>query len=361
MEGGEQAMIMGQIENLMTEQGFCKVPSNLPEFTFFFRKESTYVNVLHVIEYKPEFYLTEDQYVHIKEKILDFFREKGFHEVHILSLLIGADIDRARKLCGNDTFCWLIDSVKNRLIIYENQTADFYGMRGILENFLDVISKTPCEERRYADEQENLGYTDSGTDCFRSCLVNILLVAANVLLFLLCTFTGERVYNIGDFSVMDLIQKGEWYRMLTSMFLHAGIGHLVSNMLILYYIGNAVEKRIGHILYLFLYVISGLVGNVFSAGYELLTSRFVGSIGASGAVFGVEGALLALALIYRGKFAEITAGRIAFSIVFSLYCGFTSSNVDNAAHIGGLLTGFLLAGILWLLTPEKKKEQKGRN
>ena len=67
-----------------------------------------------------------------------------------------------------------------------------------------------------------------------------------------------------------------------------------------------------------------------------------------------------LALIYRGKFAEVTAGRIAFSIVFSLYCGFTSSNVDNAAHVGGLLMGFLTAGIIWLVTPEKKKEQKGR-
>lgn len=353
-------MVMGQLENLLAEQGFCKVSSNLQEFSFFFRRETAYVNVLHVIDYKPEFYITEDQYAHIKDKILDFFREKGFHEVHILSLLIGADIDRARKLCGNDTFCWLIDSARNRLMIYENQTEDFYGMRGILENFLDVISKSPSAQQQSADRQENMGYTESNINALRSYWGNILLVAVNVLLFLLCTFTGELVYNIGDFSVMDLIQKGEWYRMLTSMFLHAGIGHLVSNMLILYYIGNVVEKHIGHLPYLFLYFISGLAGNVFSAGYELLTNRYVSSIGASGAVFGVEGALLLLALVYRGKFAEITAGRIAFSIVFSLYCGFTSSNVDNAAHIGGLLTGFLLGGIFWLLTPEKKKEQKGR-
>lgn len=353
-------MVMGQLENLLTEQGFCKVPSNLPEFTFYFRRESAYVNVLHVIDYKSEFYITEDQYKHVKEKILDFFREKGFHEVHILSLLIGTDIDRARMLCGKDAFCWLIDSARNRLLIYENQAADFYGMRGILENFLDVISKTSYPEQQNADEAKNLGHTESGIKYLCSYRVNVLLVTANVLLFLLCTFTGEWVYNIGDFSVMDLLQRGEWYRMLTSMFLHADIGHLVSNMLILYYIGNVVEKRIGHIPYLFLYFISGLVGNVFSAGYELLRNRYISSIGASGAIFGVEGALLMLALVYRGKFAEVTVGRIVFSIAFSLYCGFTSSNVDNAAHIGGLLTGFLLAGIFWLLAPEQKKEQKGR-
>ena len=354
-------MVIGQLENLLAQQGFCKVASNLPEFFFFFRRESAYVNVLYVVDYRPELLITESQYAHIKEKILEFFREKGFYEVHILSLLVGTDIEKAKALCGSDSFCWLIDASKNRLMIYENQAADFYGMRGILENFLDCISKMPSVERQSADEseKENLGNTESGMDYLRSYRINILLVALNVLLFLLCTFTGELIYNIGDFSVMDLIQKGEWYRMLTSMFLHANIGHLVSNMLILYYIGNVVEKRIGHIPYLLLYMAAGLAGNVFSAGYELLTNHYVSSIGASGAVFGVEGALLVLALLYRGKFAEITAGRIAFSIVFSLYCGFTSSNVDNAAHVGGLLMGFLLAGIFWLLTPGGKKEQKG--
>lgn len=352
-------MVMGQLENLLTERGFCKVPSNLPEFTFFFRRESAYVNVLHVVDYKPQFYITEDQYVHIKEKILEFFREKGFHEVHILSLLIGTDAERAKQLCGNDSFCWLIDSARNRLMIYENQVADFYGMRGILENFLENIPEISTEEPSGAHGPENIGHTEK-KNVFYSYWANILLVAVNVFLFLLCTFTGELLYNTGDFSVMDLIQRGEWYRMITSMFLHVNISHLVSNMLILYYIGNVVEKRIGHLPYLFLYFISGFAGNFFSAGYELLTNRYVSSIGASGAVFGIEGALLMLALIYRGKFAEVTAGRIAFSIVFSLYCGFTSSNVDNAAHIGGLLMGFLTAGIFWLFTPEKKRQKGNR-
>ena len=72
------------------------------------------------------------------------------------------------------------------------------------------------------------------------------------------------------------------------------------------------------------------------------------------AVFGVEGALLMMALLHRGKLAGVTTGRIAFSIAFSLYCGFTSRNVDNAAHIGGLLMGFLMAGIFWLFMPGEK-------
>jgi len=349
-------MVYRQLDDFLTEQGFCKVPSNLPEFSFFFRRESAYVNVLHIIDYRPELYITEDQYVHIKEKILEFFRAKGFHEVHILSLLIGEDTGKVKYLCGNDPFCWLIDPAGNRLMIYENQVPDFYGMKGMLEKFLDEVSDMPPEqERTYGTEHSR--HRESVRNQFRSFWGNILLVAVNVLIFLLCTFTGELVYNIGDFSVMDLIQRGDWYRMISSMFLHADIGHLVSNMLILYYIGNAVEKRIGHLPYLVLYFISGIFGNVFSAGYELLTGHYVSSIGASGAVFGVEGALLMMALLYRGKLAEATTGRIAFSIAFSLYCGFTSRNVDNAAHIGGLLMGFLMAGIFWLFMPEEKRRQ----
>lgn len=353
-------MLYGQLDGLLTEQGFCKVASNLPEFSFFFRRESTYVNVLHVIDYKPGLCITEDQFAHIKEKILEFFREKGFNEVHILSLLIGEDTEKAKQLCGNDPFCWLIDSARNRLMIHENQVADFYGMKNLLEDFLNEISAAPQPAQESVYEPEHSGHMESVKNQFHLFWGNILLVGANVLIFLLCTFTGEMVYNIGDFSVMDLIQRGEWYRMISSMFLHADIGHLVSNMLILYYIGNAVEKRIGHLPYLFLYFISGIVGNVFSAGYELLTGYYISSIGASGAVFGVEGALLMMALLHRGKLAEATTGRIAFSIAFSLYCGFTSRNVDNAAHIGGLLMGFLMAGIFWLFTPDGKKKQRSR-
>ncbi|MDE5933247.1 MAG: rhomboid family intramembrane serine protease [Lachnospiraceae bacterium] len=352
-------MLYGQLDCLLTEQGFCKVASNLPEFSFFFRRESAYVNVLHVVDYRPGLYITEDQYAHIKEKILEFFREKGFHEVHILSLLVGEDTEKAKQLCGNDSFCWLIDSARNRLMIHENQVADFYGMRGLLERFLDEISVMSPTEQESAYESEQMGHTETVKNSLRLYWGNISLVAVNVLAFILCTFTGDLVYNIGDFSVMDLIQRGEWYRMISSMFLHVNLGHLVSNMLILYYIGNVVEKKMGHLPYLILYFLSGLVGNVLSAGYELFTGNYASSIGASGAVFGVEGALLMLAFLYKGKLVEATTGRIAFSIAFSLYCGFTSRNVDNAAHVGGLLMGFLMAGIFWLFTPGK--ERKHRN
>lgn len=356
-------MVLGQLDNLLIEQGFYKVSSNLHEFSFFFHSENAYVNVLQVIDYNQQLYISTDQYAHIKDTIRDFFRKKGINDVHILSLLVSADMEKAKQLCGQDAFCWLIDPVGNRLIIHENQVADFYGMKNVLESFLyEIAKKTYGGQAAFSSAQEvyedssPAGGSVSGARMKVLSWGNILLVTMNVILFIACMFTGNRLYDIGAFSVKNIMEGREWYRIVSSMFLHADIQHLFSNMLILYYIGNVVEKHIGCVPYMIIYFLSGIVGNMFSAGYEMLTGNYVSSVGASGAVFGIEGALLMLVLIYKGKCTEVTAGRLVFSIAFSLYCGFTSSHINNAAHIGGVLAGFAAAGICWLLIPETRKK-----
>ena len=347
-------MVFEQLEHLLIEQGFSKVPSNLPEFCFFFRGENTYVNVLYVVDFKHGLYITQDQYWHIREKIHDFFREKGINNIHIMSLLICANPEQAKQLCANDAFCWVIDPIGNRLLIYEEQVSDFYGIKDILEKFLYDISMTATEGDKASARRIDTNIDPIGQQR-KLTWANIILVSINVILYIVCTFTGDLLYNIGTFGVMDLIKNRDWYRLFTAMFLHADIQHLVSNMLVLYYIGNVVEKHIGHLQYIIIYFLSGLAGNVFSAGYELYTGIYISSLGASGAVFGIEGAMLMLAILNKGRITEITAGRLAFAIAFSLYCGFTSSYVNNMAHIGGVLMGFAAAGIFWLFFGSEKK------
>lgn len=359
-------MVFEQLEQLLTEQEFDKVSLYLPEFTFFCHKENTYVNVLHVIDYRQGLYISEDQYSYVKGLIRNFFRNFGINDVHILSLLICTDAEKAKQLCECDTFCWVIDPIENRLIIHENQVDDFYGIKDILETFLYGIATSSGSQETFSSEQavsadsDTDEYPASGARRNELYWGNILLVAINALLFIVCMFTGDLLYKAGAFSVKNLIEGREWYRIVTSMFLHADIHHLFSNMLVLYYIGNVVEKQIGCVPYMIIYFLSGIVGNMLSAGYELLSGSYVSSVGASGAVFGIEGALLMLVLIYKGKCTDVTAGRLVFAITFSLYCGFTSSYVNNAAHIGGVLAGFAAAGICWLLLPgAKEKQNKG--
>ena len=181
--------------------------------------------------------------------------------------------------------------------------------------------------------------------------VNICLVAVNVIVFLICTFTGELLYNKGAFGVSEIMADGSYYRMITSMFLHVDTQHLFNNMIILFFVGEIVEKKVGHIPYVVIYFLSGIAGDVFSMGYELLSGDYYSSVGASGAVFGVEGALFLLVLLNRGKLESITMGRMAFAILFSLYCGFTDTNTNNAAHVGGILMGFAAAALIMFLRP----------
>lgn len=173
--------------------------------------------------------------------------------------------------------------------------------------------------------------------------ISVLLVAVNVLIFLLCTFTGEMLYNVGELSPADIFDAGQFYRVVSAMFLHADIYHLVNNMLLLAGLGFMLEDEIGHISFLFLYFLSGLGGQAVSLIHKVYAGEwYVSSIGASGAVFGLVGVLLAVVLCFSGRMRNITWQRVLFVVFYSLYSGIRASNIDNAAHIGGFLTGLLL-------------------
>ena len=331
-------LTLERLENLFFEQGYGKIPSNLPEFNFYCHREMQGITVLHVIDYRQGLYISTDQYTHLKNQIEAFFHDRGEREVHVMTFILCDDTEKAKRLCEKDGFCWIIDSRAYRLLIHETQVADFYGWKDILEEYLFALTR----ENREAAHAEKTGKTDY----LRNVpWVSAILVAVNVIVFLICTFTGDLLYNKGAFNVTALWQ-GEWYRLFTSMFLHWNVEHLFSNMIVLYYVGAIVERRLGSIPYMMLYVLSGFAGNVFSMGYELLTNAYGSSAGASGAVFGVEGALLFLVMAHRGRLESMTAGRVAFAIAFSLYCGFTSAGVNNAAHVGGVLMGFTVAAVM---------------
>ena len=173
-----------------------------------------------------------------------------------------------------------------------------------------------------------------------------VLTAVNILVFLACQAEGDILYPEGAFSILYLIRNGEYYRLVTAMFLHADISHLANNMILLYFGGEIVEKTMGKVRYLILFFLSGICGNLLSAVYELSTGGFYESIGASGAVFGLVGALFYLVLAKKGRAAGISVQRMLLMIALSLYSGFQSVMVNNAAHLGGLLGGFILAFLL---------------
>lgn len=178
--------------------------------------------------------------------------------------------------------------------------------------------------------------------------VSISLVVMNVILFLITEFGSVDLFQLGALNIEDVLIKGEYERFLYCMFLHADIEHLFNNMVMLYFMGTMIEKEIGHLSYGIIYFISGIGGGLLSLYVKLVQGNPFGSVGASGAIFGLDGLLLAMVLFYRKPMPMVTPLRVCLMIALSLYGGMTSGNVDNAAHIGGLLVG-LITGALFCM------------
>ena len=175
------------------------------------------------------------------------------------------------------------------------------------------------------------------------------LVVVNAAVFLLLAAVSMNPMQIpsdlliragGNFA--PLVQKGQEWRLLTALFLHGGLLHVGLNMFALHQAGQIIERLFGRAGFALIYVGAGLVGNLASLWWR----QGPVSVGASGAIFGVYGALLAYLMLQRGSvpgevFREMRSGTLGF-IGYSLFAGYSLPGIDNAAHLGGLAGGLLL-------------------
>lgn len=187
---------------------------------------------------------------------------------------------------------------------------------------------------------------------FRKEPVTFILILINVLVFLVSDLTGYsqdvmHMLDLGAAYTPLITEGGEVYRLFTSMFLHFGIAHLLNNMLVLFVLGSRLERAAGKIRFLVIYLLGGVAGNVISLLLELDSGDYSVSAGASGAVFAVMGAIIYIVVRNRGWLEDLSWRQIVVMALFSLYFGFASSGVDNAAHVGGLISGGILAVILY--------------
>lgn len=189
-----------------------------------------------------------------------------------------------------------------------------------------------------------------------------LLIYANVLLWIIMAFAGagtlnpnvEVILNWGA-NYKSLTMYGESWRLITSLFIHFGIVHLVMNMLALFELGTIVEQMIGRLNFIVLYLICGLSGNIASLWWH---DYSVVSAGASGSIFGILGAfsvLYAFRLVHTNQL-QAFLGKIVLFIGFNLLPGLFM-NIDNSAHIGGLLTG-IVCGMALSFDLSKKNASK---
>ncbi|MDE6015572.1 MAG: rhomboid family intramembrane serine protease [Acetatifactor sp.] len=188
--------------------------------------------------------------------------------------------------------------------------------------------------------------------------VSATLVVINVIVFCLCIFTGEMLYYKGGVERFAILEQQEYGRLIWAMFLHSDTAHLFNNMIILFFLGAMLEKEIGHVWLTIIYFLSGLGGNIVSLARKVMTGSDSLSVGASGAVFGLDGLLLALVIFSQDFRNSVSPGRVVLMIALSLYDGFMGSNIDNAAHVGGLIVGFLAGTVIVLARDIRNKKYR---
>lgn len=210
------------------------------------------------------------------------------------------------------------------------------------EEGFELISKLTkeIEEKNIKEGQEREKYMKNNKP-----IITYILIFINIVMFVLMYMLGngsENTNTLIDFGAnyILLTKAGEYYRLITSGFLHIGLIHLLLNMYSLYIVGTQVEYFYGKVKYIIIYLFSLIMGSLFTVA---LSSVNTVSAGASGAIFGLLGSILYFGVKYRGYIGNSLVNQIVPVVVLNLIIGFTTPGIGNAAHIGGLVGGYLIS------------------
>ena len=231
---------------------------------------------------------------------------------------------------------YIVDAFPN---IKDNLLNDTKGIDLIINVTNDINEKTAKENKSYEK-----------TFAPKKIVVTYVLIAINTLIYLLSYLYPNMIYFLG--SNRDLFIGGDYYRVFSAMFMHANLMHLAFNMYALQVIGSQIESFLGRLKFILIYLFSGVVGCLMS----MVFSNGI-SVGASGAIFGLMGALIYFGYHYRLYLSTVIKSQIIPLVIFNLALGFMIPGIDNFAHIGGLIGGYLSSMALGVSDKSTVKEK----
>lgn len=309
-------------------------------------------------------------YIHNKEqlnfdrfklkRILESLKKKTFSlNMPVISIYtsLGEDVELPRE-------------EDNILSVLISKTSEIKN-DNLIEVFPDIVEKTHHEEKgidlfvKISDDINKESYEKSKRVeklfSMKKPIVTYGIMIICVVLFISMYLFGEgstHVRTLIDFgaNATTYTKRGEYYRLFTSIFLHAGLAHLLCNMYSLYVIGPQTESFYGKLKYAGIFIFSGISGSLLSVA---LSGNNAVSVGASGAIFGLLGAILYFGYHYRVYLGNVLKSQIIPIIILNLLIGFTFSGIDNFAHIGGLIGGVFFSMAVGV--PDKSKTSDKAN
>lgn len=311
-------------------------------------------NIINKEQYDYDILKTKHIVKQLKRKLIDFsmnvlsiYLDKNFYTNKIdnfdekyISILIKDEDDFINNEYINKAYKQVIDKFTYK------------------EEGFELISKLAkeIEEKNIKEGQEREKYMRNNKP-----IITYILIFINIVMFVLMYMLGngsENTNTLIDFGAnyILLTKAGEYYRLITSGFLHIGVIHLLLNIYSLYIVGSQVEYFYGKVKYIIIYLFSLIMGSLFTVA---LSSVNTVSAGASGAIFGLLGSILYFGIKYRGYIGNSLVNQIVPVVVLNLIIGFTTPGIGNAAHIGGLIGGYLISMAVGIGI-DKKEQRSSR-
>jgi len=355
-------MVMKLLHFFITKQGYSPIVlhgakdeiwlENLDNDYEIVRIVTRYIHNDEQLDY--DIYRTKQIVKKIKKKTLTF-------KMKTLSFFLNLG-DNVNKIDDKNYNYGNIDCLKL------NKINDIKKYGFVLEIFPEITKNTDFKEKgmellikitgdiNKTNEEENI----KNEEIFKlkKPSITYALIFINVLIFLLMYLFGngsediDTLHKFGAMVNMDVL-KGEYLRLITSCFLHIGIIHLLFNMYALFILGPQIESFFGKTKFLIIYLFSGIGGNLLSM---LFTGNNIITAGASGAIFGLMGAMLYFGYNYRLYLGTAIKRQIIPIIVINLLIGFSLNGINNVAHIGGLISGLFISNAVGLKYKSDKSD-----
>ncbi len=345
-------MYFDELGVLFSREGYRCLSGRAENVYLFYKYICETFHIVTVVEldsgapFFPDRQPVLDEYVksifyHPQGKVPGFLEDVPVCRVENLTLFVGTDMEQIRNVCLKCANTWGYVLPEARLIVYENQPGDFWGLRHVLE-----VDRNPTE-RGKPEKGRNDTWIKKDMPW-----MTIILMAVNIIGFLFLEIIGDTengafIAEYGGLYPKYIKERNQWWRILTSGFIHFGAIHLANNMVIFCCIGSRLERAVGSVKFLLIYFLSEIGGGLLSYCVMLYTEDYAVSAGASGAVFGTIAGLLWVVIFHKGCFGGITVRGLLLMLALSLYYGFSTMGVDNWGHIGGAATGFVSAIILY--------------
>jgi rhomboid protease GluP len=260
--------------------------------------------------------------------------------INILMTDTGMFDEQVNEIVSKVEGVWLFAEDYGKLYVFENQPEDFDGLYEVLDKRIKLEHEK--SDRRI---KNMIG------------VVTPILILANIIIYIITCNAADKngesdlLYALA-LNLDAVINKHQFYRLFTAIFIHFGFAHIFSNMVMLAALGSRIEHLIGKLRYIIVYIFTGLAASAISLASCYLGHTYDYAGGASGAIFGLMGVMIALALVGKGKIEDLSVSNLVLLSVLTIINGYLSEGIDNAAHIAGLVAG-LLAGVVLVVTNQK--------